>query len=374
MDDSGKKNENSYLPEWVIAGEEDTFATVVKRGVSHSGNPGVTSSPGRKGEPSVVELAKGVRENNKTLLARAITLVESNSPSRYSKGREVLKTLGPEPGKSLRIGITGPPGAGKSTIIEEIGLELVSGGHQVAILAVDPSSSLTGGSILGDKTRMERLSRSDQCFIRPSPSGGTLGGVTRKSRETIFLCEAAGYDIILLETVGVGQSEITVRSMVDMFTLILNPGSGDELQGIKRGVMELADLIVINKADGNNLKKAEMTRSEYSSAVHYMLPSTEGWSREVITSSALEKKGIREIVGIAGKFRENTMESGMFRLRRREQAFSWTISLVENFLKDDFYSSKGVRKILADIKEKIIDGEMLPTEGAEMLIRSYFKS
>ena len=243
MDKNTKTDEKSYLPEWAIEGNEDTFASVVKLGVENPGKKMFDSRPVRTGEPSVDELTDGVRKNNKTLLARAITLVESNSPDRYSKGREILKKIGPEPGESLRIGITGPPGAGKSTIIEEIGLELVSLGHKVAILAVDPSSSLTGGSILGDKTRMERLSRIDNCFIRPSPSGGTLGGVTRKSRETILLCEAAGYDIILLETVGVGQSEVTVRSMVDLFTLILNPGSGDELQGIKRGVMELADLI-----------------------------------------------------------------------------------------------------------------------------------
>ncbi|MEN8223071.1 MAG: methylmalonyl Co-A mutase-associated GTPase MeaB [Acidobacteriota bacterium] len=374
MDKNGKIDEKSYRPEWVTEGEEDTFATVVRRGVERPENGGFDSRPGKKGEPSVDELTEGVRKNNKTLLARAITLVESNSPSRYSKGREILKKIGPEPGESLRIGITGPPGAGKSTIIEEIGLKLVSLGHKVAILAVDPSSILTGGSILGDKTRMERLSRVDECFIRPSPSGGTLGGVTRKSRETILLCEAAGYDIILLETVGVGQSEVTVRSMVDLFTLILNPGSGDELQGIKRGVMELADLIVVNKADGNNLKKAEITKSEYSRAVHYLLPSTEGWDREVITASAIESKGIKKIVEIAENFRTNTIKSGIFRSRRREQAFSWAISLVENFLKDDFYSKNSVRDSMEDIKGKIINGEMLPTEGAEKLIRSYFKS
>ncbi len=374
MDKNTKTDEKSYLPEWAIEGNEDTFASVVKLGVENPGKKMFDSRPVRTGEPSVDELTDGVRKNNKTLLARAITLVESNSPDRYSKGREILKKIGPEPGESLRIGITGPPGAGKSTIIEEIGLELVSLGHKVAILAVDPSSSLTGGSILGDKTRMERLSRIDNCFIRPSPSGGTLGGVTRKSRETILLCEAAGYDIILLETVGVGQSEVTVRSMVDLFTLILNPGSGDELQGIKRGVMELADLIIVNKADGTNLKKAEMTKSEYSNAVHYLLPSTEGWDREVITASAVECKGIKRIIEIAENFRKNTMESGIFKSRRREQAFSWTISLVENFLKDDFYSSNSVRESMGKIKGKIINGEMLPTEGAEKLIRSYFKS
>jgi len=204
MDKNRKKKDGSYFPEWVTDGKEDTFATIVKQGVESMRETPFSESPKKKGEPSVDEFVDGVRHNNKTLLAKAITLVESNSALHYSKGREILKKIGPDPGESLRIGITGPPGAGKSTIIEEIGLELISGGHKVAILAVDPSSSLTGGSILGDKTRMERLSRESNCFIRPSPSGGTLGGVTRKSRETIHLCEAAGYDMILLETVGVG--------------------------------------------------------------------------------------------------------------------------------------------------------------------------
>jgi len=361
------------IPEWVTEENEDTFATIVKRGVLDPGEGAFKNRPEKKGEPSVEEFIEGIKENNKTLLAKAITLVESNSAAHYSKGREVLKKLAPDTGRSLRIGITGPPGAGKSTILEEIGLELLSGGHKIAILAVDPSSTLTGGSILGDKTRMERLAREDNCFIRPSPSGGTLGGVTRKSRETILLCEAAGYDVILLETVGVGQSEITVRSMVDFFALILNPGSGDELQGIKRGVMELADLIIVNKADGDNLKRAELTKGEYSRAIHYLLPSTKGWEREVIVASAIEGKGVKKIVEIAKSFENNTRESGMFDRRRREQAFNWTISLVENFLKDNFYSSKVVRARLGEIKEKIIDGTMLPTDGAEELIKSYFK-
>lgn len=374
MNDRRKRADGSYFPEWVTDENEDTFATIVKRGVMTPGKGPFKNRPEKKGEPSIEEFTAGIKENNKTLLAMAITLVESNSASHYSKGREILKKIGPDPGKSLRIGITGPPGAGKSTIIEEIGLELLSGGHRVAILAVDPSSTLTGGSILGDKTRMERLAREDNCFIRPSPSGGTLGGVTRKSRETILLCEAAGHDVILLETVGVGQSEITVRSMVDFFALILNPGSGDELQGIKRGVMELADLIVVNKADGNNLKRAEMTKAEYSRAIHYLLPSTLGWEREVIVASALEGKGVKKIVEIAESFENNTRESGIFDRRRREQAFNWTISLVEDFLKDNFYSSNVIRDRLGEIRKQIIDGKMLPTDGAEELIKSYFKS
>lgn len=374
MDKFRKKEDGSYFPEWVTDEDEDTFASIVKRGVRSSEKAPFENRPERKGEPSIDEFINGIRNNNKTLLAKAITLVESNSVSHYARGRDILKKIGPDPGKSLRIGITGPPGAGKSTIIEEIGLELLSMGHKIAILAVDPSSTLTGGSILGDKTRMERLTREENCFIRPSPSGGTLGGVTRKSRETIQLCEAAGYDVILLETVGVGQSEVAVRSMVDFFTLILNPGSGDELQGIKRGVMELADLIVVNKADGNNLKRAEITKGEYSRAIHYLLPSTEGWEREVVSASAIEKKGIKKIVEVFENFRNNTMESGVFESRRRDQAFSWTISLVEDFLRDSFYSNKIIRGKLVEIREKIIGGKMLPTEGAEELINYYFNN
>lgn len=374
MDKSRRKKDGFYFPEWVSDENEDTFASIIKRGIRSSEKGPFENRPKRRGEPSIDEFITGIRNNNKTLLAKAITLVESNSVSHYARGRDILKKTGPDPGRSLRIGITGPPGSGKSTIIEEIGLELLSKGHRVAILAVDPSSTLTGGSILGDKTRMERLTREDNCFIRPSPSGGTLGGVTRKSRETILLCEAAGYDVILLETVGVGQSEITVRSMVDFFALILNPGSGDELQGIKRGVMELADLIVVNKADGNNLKRAEITKGEYSRAIHYLLPSTEGWTREVISASAMEKKGIKKIIEIVENFKNNTVESGVFERRRSEQAFSWTISLVEDYLKDNFYSSRVIRGKLMEVREKIIAGKMLPTDGAEELINSYFKA
>jgi len=372
MGDRKKRKDGSSVPAWAAGGDEDTFATIVRLGVDKTGEPRFAESLIKKEEPSVDEFVNGIRSANKTLLAKAITLVESSSAARYSKGREILKLIGPDPGDSFRIGISGPPGAGKSTLIEAIGLELIASGHKVAILAVDPSSSLTGGSILGDKTRMERLSREADCFIRPSPSGGTLGGVTRKSRETIHLCEAAGYDVILLETVGVGQSEITVRSMVDFFLLVLNPGSGDELQGIKRGVMEIADLIVVNKADGDNMDRAGMTRSEYSRAVQYLLPSTEGWEREVITASAIEGRGIRQIIDISRAFREQTRESGLFRNRRREQAFSWTLSLVEDFLKENFYSNAAVRRRIVEIREKIVTGKMLPTDGAEELIRAYF--
>ena len=264
--------------EWTPANGEGCFATSYvpgKKGTGHPASCAPPKKPVRKRPPvNPAGLAEGVLAGDRTMLGRAITLVESNAPRHLDSAQEMLKMLLPQTGGSVRIGITGFPGAGKSTFIEALGNHLCDLGHKVAVLAVDPTSSLSRGSILGDKTRMEKLSRRPEAFIRPSPSGGVLGGVARKSRETIMVCEAAGFDVILVETVGVGQSEVMVRSMVDFFLLVMIAGAGDELQGIKRGIMEIADAILINKADGDNKIRAEQARSELELALHYLQPST----------------------------------------------------------------------------------------------------
>ncbi|MEN8154812.1 MAG: methylmalonyl Co-A mutase-associated GTPase MeaB [Acidobacteriota bacterium] len=372
MSKKKKGSEESYYPEWVPEGGGDAFATSVLRGMKKTGNSPKKEAPVKKKLPDTGEFVEGILDNNKTLLAKAITLIESNSADHYEQGKEIIKRLKGNFGNSLRVGITGPPGAGKSTLIEELGLHLIKFGFKVAVLAVDPSSIITKGSILGDRTRMEKLSRENKCFIRPSPSGGTLGGVSRKSRETMLLCEAAGYDVILIETVGVGQSEITVRSMVDFFLLLLFPGGGDELQGIKRGVTEIADLVVINKADGDNKVIAEKARNDYSQAVKYLLPSTEGWEREVVTCSAVEKKGIDNIWDIISSFGNSVKKSGIFEKRRNEQSWLWTLSLIDDFLKGNFFNNSSVDQKLPDVKEKILKGEILPEEGAESLLKTFF--
>jgi LAO/AO transport system kinase len=264
-------------------------------------------------------LAEGVRRGDAAVLARAITLVESTSDRHAGTATELLQRLLPHGGESVRIGITGVPGVGKSTFIEALGLHLCGAGHRVAVLAVDPTSAISGGSILGDKTRMEQLSRHPAAYIRPSPSGGTLGGVTRKTRETIVLCEAAGYDVILVETVGVGQSEIAVRSMTDFFLLLALTGAGDELQGIKKGIVEMADGIVVTKADGDNVTAAEKLRLELGQVLRFLSPATAGWKPEVLQCSALEGSGIAGVWDLVLRFREQMTASGEWADRRLGQ-------------------------------------------------------
>lgn len=369
------EQENSYRPDWAPDDHHDAFAVKVVKGSANSVNPSLSSNPSarKRKQPSVEELVEGVKANDRVKLARTITLIESNAPAHHQRAQEALQRLLPDTGTSLRIGITGVPGAGKSTFIEALGIHLIGMGLKVAVLTVDPSSSVTRGSILGDKTRMEKLSREADCFIRPSPSGGTLGGVARKSRETMLVCEAAGYDVILIETVGVGQSEIAVRSMVDFFLLVLIPGGGDELQGIKKGIMEITDAILINKADGQLKQAAQRARAEYANALHYLQPATKGWRPDAYTASALNGEGIEELWEVIQKFRRETSESGVFAKRRKEQSLHWVFSLVEESLKERFYTNPEIQSRLEDIKEKVYGDSLLPTAAAEELLALYFE-
>jgi LAO/AO transport system kinase len=370
--------ENIKRPEWTPEDGGAEFASRVLDGVS-AGTAGGVNPPAppvvpKRRDLSPEDYVKGILAGERSVLSRAITLVESNSPKHFDMARAVVREILPRAGNSVRVGITGVPGAGKSTFIDAFGSRLCKEGHRVAVLAVDPSSSVTRGSILGDKTRMENLSREKNAFIRPSPSGGTLGGVTRKSRETLMLCEAAGYDVILVETVGVGQSEATVRSMVDFFLLMVITGAGDELQGIKKGVMELADAILINKADGNNVLKANATRAEYDRILHYLRPATEGWETKAHTCSAVTGDGIGEIWGVVEKFVETARRSGALEGRRRQQTLSWVYSMVEEHIKEQFYRCEAVTRGRPEIEREVIAGALPATEAASELLRLYESS
>jgi LAO/AO transport system kinase len=359
-------------PEW--AGKGDAFASGVMEGVrgGHDGLPGAklrapTFHPRRPGYTEQ-QMRDGVIAGDRTVLGRVISLIESNAEHHMDLAQKLLRVLLPETGKALRIGITGVPGAGKSTFIDAFGSMLTARGHKVAVLAVDPSSTLTRGSILGDKTRMEKLSRDPMAFIRPSPSGGTLGGVSRKTRETMLVCEAAGFDVILIETVGVGQSEAAVRSMTDFFLLLTLTGAGDDLQGIKRGVMENADAIVVNKADGANLQAAERLTHEFTHAFRYLRSPTPGWQPEALMVSAMEKRGLEELWALLLRFRGTTGESGAFAERRSAQTVEWMMGMVIEQVQQRFLSQPAIREQLPRLRLAVAQGKIPATTAARELL------
>lgn len=322
---------------------------------------------------NVSEYVEGILQGNITLLSQAVTLVESTKPEHQSIAQEVIEKCLPYSGSSVRIGISGVPGAGKSTSIDAFGLHVLEKGGKLAVLAIDPSSERSKGSILGDKTRMEKLSVHPKSFIRPSPSAGSLGGVARKTRETIILCEAAGYDKIFVETVGVGQSETAVHSMVDFFLLIQLAGTGDELQGIKRGIMEMADGIVINKADGNNLEKAQLAATHFRNALHLFPTPESGWAPQVLTYSGFYGLGIKEIWDMIDEYMKFVKENGYFQYRRNEQAKYWMYESINEQLRNSFYNNPSIVSQLIQKEQDVLTGNLTSFTAAHQLLELYFK-
>lgn len=364
-------------PEWADPNLPGEFSSVVRKGVEIAQNDAFDKKHTRfrkkkMNDPSIDELYKGVLAGDRTYLARSITLIESNAEHHFRKAQDLLQKLLPYSGNALRIGITGVPGAGKSTFIEAFGNYLCGIGLKVAVLAVDPSSSRSGGSILGDKTRMEKLSRNSNAFIRPSPSSGKLGGVHRKTKETIALCEAAGFDVILVETVGVGQSEVIVREMVDFFMILVLTGAGDELQGMKKGIMELVDGVFVNKADGDNKSFAEKTKKEYNQILAFLQPATKGWGTRAHTCSALHNEGVDNVWKTVQAFKEITKKSGVFEERRRQQTKEWMKSMIIDQLQSDFFYHPVVKELLPKFENEVIAGSRTVTSAVDNLFQSYF--
>ena len=348
--------------------------------LSETTAPGAVSSlnpnlkrrrPKSRSVGSVEDYVAGIRAGDRVVLSRAITLLESTKAKHQERARAVLNRCLPDTGNSLRVGITGVPGVGKSTFIEALGTRLADAGHRIAVLAIDPSSQRSKGSILGDKTRMGALAAHDNVYIRPSPTSGSLGGVARTTRETILLCEAAGFDTLFVETVGVGQSEITVHSMVDMFLVLALAGAGDELQGIKRGIMEMADAIVINKADGNNKRAAQRARRNYQNALHLFPEADSGWSPPVLTCSAQTGHRIDAVWETILDYRDHVRASGHFEQRRQRQSRYWMRQTIEQRLLDDFFDDARVHEQLPDLKQRVLDGTLSAFAAADRLLEVY---
>lgn len=354
---------------------------------SHRGRkPGSALSPGPPAEGKVLKFKRkakltpkdytdGILAGNRSVLSQAITLIESTLPADTELAQKIISGCLPHSGKSLRIGVTGTPGVGKSTFIESFGLYLTREQKRtVAVLAIDPTSEISGGSILGDKVRMEKLSLDPDAFIRPSPSAGSLGGVAKNTRETIMLCEAAGFNTIIVETMGVGQSETAVHSMVDFFLLLLLAGAGDELQGIKRGIMEMADAIAVTKADGTNIEKAGLAKKEFQNALSLYPPHEGGWTPAVMTCSAIYNEGIEGIWETILDHHKLMEDSGRFEKKRREQAIRWMHEAVIHSLKDNFYGNEKVKDALGELEKEVVEDKISPFAAAQKLLDTYFKN
>ncbi len=315
------------------------------------------------------EITDGILSSQISYVSKAITLIESTKEEHQEQAQQIINAIIKYSGNSLRLGITGVPGVGKSTFIESFGLEVVNRGHKLAVLAIDPSSQISKGSILGDKTRMEQLSVHPNVFIRPSPSSGALGGVARKTKESILVCEAAGYDYIIVETVGVGQSETTVQQLTDFFLLLMLAGAGDELQGIKRGIMEMADTLVITKADGSNTEKAKMARAEYARALHLFPPTESKWVPKVLTCSSTENKGVAEIYDIIEQYKRHTVTNGFFDTKRIEQNKHWLHQTIKDKLLEQFYHNTSIQEQIKNLEQQLTQEKINPHQAAINLIK-----
>ena len=346
----------------------------MKKNTKHSINPAARQQIKQRKTLKVEEYIQGILAKNRIVLSRAITLIESTRSDHHEMAQKIIAACLPHTGASVRVGVTGTPGVGKSTFIEALGKYVTDAQHRIAVLAIDPTSQVTRGSILGDKTRMAALATNPNAFIRPSAAGDSLGGVARKTREAIVLCEAAGYDVILVETVGVGQSETAVHSMVDFFLLLLLPGAGDELQGIKRGIVEMADLIAVNKADKDKVKLADQAKREYKNALHLYPPKSSGWIPEVLTCSALEGTGISDIWQSIQGYKTEMKKNNFWSENRQQQAKFWLYESIKNDLHYSFFSNKNIKNALSRVESDVAVGQLSPFKGAEELMQLFLRT